>query len=152
MGYSRWGHKESDMTKWLTHTHTHTHTVCLISHRAKKKKGIFPLFHVSTPYTSWGAGSSLQIGTYDIDVYLLEGKERWNLGLEVVFLSKPLPSFYFCPTLPTMADYQYLSFPLWGTQLDWFPSYSICVRPCDWFLPMGSLSQRRNMSLRVTEH
>ena len=26
MGYSPWGHKESDMTKQLTHTHTHTHT------------------------------------------------------------------------------------------------------------------------------
>ena len=24
--YSPWGHKESDMTKLLTHTHTHTHT------------------------------------------------------------------------------------------------------------------------------
>ena len=23
-GYSSWGHKESDMTEWLTHTHTHT--------------------------------------------------------------------------------------------------------------------------------
>ena len=27
-GYSPWGHKESDTTKWLsTHTHTHTHTL-----------------------------------------------------------------------------------------------------------------------------
>ena len=26
IGYSLWGHKESDMTKQLTHTHTHTHT------------------------------------------------------------------------------------------------------------------------------
>ena len=26
VGYSRWGHKESDMTERLTHTHTHTHT------------------------------------------------------------------------------------------------------------------------------
>ena len=24
--YSPWGHRESDMTKRLTHTHTHTHT------------------------------------------------------------------------------------------------------------------------------
>ena len=23
MGSSPWGHKESDMTEWLTHTHTH---------------------------------------------------------------------------------------------------------------------------------
>ena len=66
MGYSPWGHKESDLTESLTHTQTHT--VCLISHKAKtilKKKGIFPLFHVSTPYTSrsggGGAGFSLQM-------------------------------------------------------------------------------------------
>ena len=26
MGYSPWGHKESDLTERLTHTHTHTHT------------------------------------------------------------------------------------------------------------------------------
>ena len=26
VGYSPWGHKESDMTELLTHTHTHTHT------------------------------------------------------------------------------------------------------------------------------
>ena len=26
VGCSPWGHKESDMTEWLTHTHTHTHT------------------------------------------------------------------------------------------------------------------------------
>ena len=26
MGYSLWGHKESDTTEPLTHTHTHTHT------------------------------------------------------------------------------------------------------------------------------
>ena len=26
VGYSPWGHKESDMAEWLTHTHTHTHT------------------------------------------------------------------------------------------------------------------------------
>ena len=26
MGYSPWGHKESDTTERLTHTHTHTHT------------------------------------------------------------------------------------------------------------------------------
>jgi len=26
-GYILWGHKESDMIEWLTHTHTHTHTV-----------------------------------------------------------------------------------------------------------------------------
>ena len=26
VGYSLWGHKESDMTEPLTHTHTHTHT------------------------------------------------------------------------------------------------------------------------------
>ena len=26
VGYSPWGHKESDRTEWLTHTHTHTHT------------------------------------------------------------------------------------------------------------------------------
>ena len=25
-GYSLKGHKESDMTEWLTHTHRHTHT------------------------------------------------------------------------------------------------------------------------------
>ena len=25
VGYSPWGHKESVITKWLTHTHTHTH-------------------------------------------------------------------------------------------------------------------------------
>ena len=25
-GYSPWGCKESDTTRWLTHTHTHTHT------------------------------------------------------------------------------------------------------------------------------
>ena len=31
VGYSPWGHKESDMTEWLsTHTHTHTHTHILI--------------------------------------------------------------------------------------------------------------------------
>ena len=31
-GYSPWGHKESDMTQWLSaHVHTHTHTsVCTI--------------------------------------------------------------------------------------------------------------------------
>ena len=28
VGYSPWGHKESDMTEW-THTHTHTHTQSL---------------------------------------------------------------------------------------------------------------------------
>ena len=26
MGYSSWGHKESDTTEELIHTHTHTHT------------------------------------------------------------------------------------------------------------------------------
>ena len=26
LGYSPWGHKESDMTEHFTHTHTHTHT------------------------------------------------------------------------------------------------------------------------------
>ena len=26
VGYSPWGHKESDTTEQLTHTHTHTHT------------------------------------------------------------------------------------------------------------------------------
>ena len=26
VGYSPWGHKESDMTEQITHTHTHTHT------------------------------------------------------------------------------------------------------------------------------
>ena len=26
MGYSPWGHNESDMTEPLSHTHTHTHT------------------------------------------------------------------------------------------------------------------------------
>ena len=26
VGYSSWGHKESDTTELLTHTHTHTHT------------------------------------------------------------------------------------------------------------------------------
>ena len=26
LGYSPWGHKESDMTEQCTHTHTHTHT------------------------------------------------------------------------------------------------------------------------------
>ena len=31
VGYSPWGHKESDMAEWLTHTHTHTHTEVLIS-------------------------------------------------------------------------------------------------------------------------
>ena len=25
VGYSPWGHKESDMSEQLTHTHTHTH-------------------------------------------------------------------------------------------------------------------------------
>ena len=28
MGYSSWGHKESDTTEELIHTHTHTHTIC----------------------------------------------------------------------------------------------------------------------------
>ena len=28
VGYSQWGHKESDMTEWLSLTHTHTHTFC----------------------------------------------------------------------------------------------------------------------------
>ena len=27
MGYSPWGHKESDTTETHTHTHTHTHTL-----------------------------------------------------------------------------------------------------------------------------
>ena len=26
VGYGPWGHKELDMTEWLTHTRTHTHT------------------------------------------------------------------------------------------------------------------------------
>ena len=26
VGYSPWGHKESDMTEYIPHTHTHTHT------------------------------------------------------------------------------------------------------------------------------
>ena len=30
-GYGPWGCKESDMTKWLTHTHTHTHTQIYLS-------------------------------------------------------------------------------------------------------------------------
>ena len=30
MGYSPWGHKELDMTEWLTQTHTHTHLVTLL--------------------------------------------------------------------------------------------------------------------------
>ena len=40
LGYSPWGHKESDMTEQFTHTHTHTHTLlpyilwfwCLLLH------------------------------------------------------------------------------------------------------------------------
>ena len=36
-GYSRWGHKESDMTEHThahkhTHTHTHTHTYMHVQH------------------------------------------------------------------------------------------------------------------------
>ena len=31
VGYSPWGHKESDTTKRYTHTHTHTHPHPLIS-------------------------------------------------------------------------------------------------------------------------
>ena len=30
VGYSPWGHKESDMTEWLTHTHTHTHVTLVV--------------------------------------------------------------------------------------------------------------------------
>ena len=33
--YSTWGSKESDMTKWLTHTHIHTQ--CSISHKKERK-------------------------------------------------------------------------------------------------------------------
>ena len=29
-GYRAWGHKQSEMTEWLTHTHTHTHTHTLV--------------------------------------------------------------------------------------------------------------------------
>ena len=47
MGYSRWGHKESDMTKRLsTHTLTHTHTHTLTTlHGLIQVKPICCLFH-----------------------------------------------------------------------------------------------------------
>ena len=43
VGYSPWGHKESDTTEWLTHTHTHahTHTRPCTSCMFKLKRGFF---------------------------------------------------------------------------------------------------------------
>ena len=44
MGYSPWGHKESDTTELLTHTHTHTHpSFAAFSEPNRKEMNI--LFH-----------------------------------------------------------------------------------------------------------
>ena len=43
MGYSPWGSKELDTTKWLTHTNTHTRHIYWTLKNKTKKNGIKPI-------------------------------------------------------------------------------------------------------------
>ena len=42
MGYSSWGHKESELTEY-THTHTHTHTVTPVEEQLSWRLRLAPL-------------------------------------------------------------------------------------------------------------
>ena len=53
MGYSPWSHKESDTTKWLTHTHTHTHTHTQWFRIHSSVSSLQSLSHVRLFVTPW---------------------------------------------------------------------------------------------------
>ena len=76
---------------------------------------------------------------------LKEGREEtWSLRLH----SYQSPSLLLTFVQPYLLwrRLQYLS-SLWGTQLDCISHpCAIYARPCDWFLPMWLLPQRRSMS------
>ena len=55
MGYSPWGHKESDMTEQLTHTHTHIYpdTQYLIKEEKENKNHCRPVTLGQPGLTFW---------------------------------------------------------------------------------------------------
>ena len=64
--YSPWGHKESDMTEWLTHTHT----------RIKKEKNRLQIIY-TVPIAKMLFKSNIRISYFSINISHGIGTTKW---------------------------------------------------------------------------
>ena len=96
-GYSPWGCKESDMTKWLTHTHTHTQNIPGMSFPQlagqvlaspfliKKIKLPLDNFHYWFPFCLWQKQKQVNLYSYVIVLQIFEDMSLFILFLSSVF-------------------------------------------------------------------
>ena len=90
VGYSPWSRKESDTTKWLTHTHTHTHTQWFRIHCSVSS--LQSLSHVRLFATPWIAASQASLSITN---------SRSLLKLMPIMSVMPSTHLIFCrPLLP----------------------------------------------------